>query len=127
MFTQRHYFAVTLLACCVASVNARVLGPDDPVLERVAALMANMSMTDKLHQLLRPDWSTGLAATGVGLLEFQAIYSGAADATAVAVRRNDFQRSLLTGSGPQLPAAFRLFSIHGSEGAQLCAFTTECV
>ena len=61
------------------------------------------------------DWSAGLASTGVGLLEFQAIYAGAADATAVAVRRNQFQRELLTGTGPKLPSAYRLFSIHGAE------------
>ena len=54
----------------------------------------------------------------MGLLEFQSIYANARNATQVVQRRNAYQRAFLAG-GPGarlgIPAAFRLFSIHGAE------------
>lgn len=94
------------------------MSPDAPVSQRVEALLAEMSMTDKLWQLRRPDWDPSLPSTGVGILEFPSLTAGAGNATQVARNRNAVQRAVLSsGPGARLgiPAAFRLFSIHGAE------------
>lgn len=48
-----HTLALAVAAAAIALASAR-RGPDDPILDRVAELLANMTEADKLHQLLRP-------------------------------------------------------------------------
>lgn len=94
------------------------MDPSAPVSQRVEALLSLMTISDKLHQLQRPEYSNNLAETGVGLLEFPAATAGARNATDVVRARNAIQRSILSsGPGARLgiPVGFRLFSIHGSE------------
>ena len=114
----------TLLVAAVAAAGPTHplaytwMAPTDPIPVRVEALLAQMTATDKLWQLARPDYSAALDNTGVGLLEFQAIYANARNASQVVARRNQIQSAFLA-AGPGLrlgiPAAFRLFSIHGAE------------
>lgn len=104
----------------LSSTNAALpwMDPTMPVSARVELLLAQMNITEKLWQLRRPDWDPTLPATGVGLLEFGQIIPGSNNATDVVRKRNSFQRALLSaGPGARLsiPAAFRLFSIHGAE------------
>ena len=111
--------AATAGAAAAGAPPARSwLDPSAPVLQRVDALLAEMTQAEKLAQLARPQWDPALAATGVGLLEFPAFTANASSATDVVRARNAAQRALLAaGPGARLglPAAFRLFSIHGSE------------
>lgn len=112
--------AVTVAAAPAAAArDARPwMDASAPVLQRVEALLAQMSTADKLWQLQRPDYSSNLSATGVGLLEFPAFTAGAKTATDVVRARNAAQRAILAdGPGARLgiPAAFRQFAIHGAE------------
>lgn len=114
-----------LLVLCAVSYHAVAesavplwTDPNMPVAERVEALLANMSITDKLWQLQRPDFNTNLYTTGCAVLEYPSIYANAANATVVAQRRNAIQKGFLSsGPGARLgiPVSFRLFSIHGAE------------
>jgi beta-glucosidase len=106
-------------AAAAAATDGRPwMDPSAPVLQRVEALLAQMTTADKLWQLQRPDYSANLSATGVGLLEFPAFTAGAKTATDVVRARNAAQAALLAdGPGKRLgiPAAFRQFAIHGAE------------
>ena len=112
-----------LLAASVSSAHGIEqskpwLDPSQPISQRVEALLAQMTMQDKLWQLQRPDYSPNLPQTGVGLLEFPAITNGAKSASDVVRNRNAIQKAILSaGPGQRLgiPAAFRQFSIHGAE------------
>jgi beta-glucosidase len=108
-----------LLASAQALRSSSWLDASSPVEARVEALLAEMTESEKLWQLQRPNWGPALPATGAGLLEFADILKGAANGTAAVAMRNAFQAAML-GSGPGarlgIPLAFRLFSIHGAEG-----------
>ena len=91
-----------------------------PVLDRVAALLPQLSLDEKLHQLLRPDaFSASWAATGLGILECGSIFAGARSPSEAAAARNAIvEQCLATGPGLALglPPAFRTLATHGSEG-----------
>jgi beta-glucosidase len=120
---------VSALAACwatAAGAGARAgvapsrpwLDADEPVPARVEALLAVMTQDEKLHQLLRPEYSDALPGVGAALLEFTGLLPGCANATAVVKKRNAVQRAFLSaGPGARLgiPVAFRLLSIHGAE------------
>jgi beta-glucosidase len=93
--------------------------PAQPIPDRVEALLAAMTETDKLWQLQRPSYTPSIPSTGCGILEFPTIIASSKNATQVAANRNAVQRAFLSaGPGARLgiPASFRLFSIHGAEG-----------
>jgi hypothetical protein len=100
------------------SVVALASAQRAPIPERVAVLLAKLNQTEKLWQLLRPDYSSSLSATGAGMLEFNAVVEGAKDACDVASNRNAIVQAFLA-SGPGaaygLVPAFRLLATHGGE------------
>jgi beta-glucosidase len=92
-----------------------------PIPARIAALLPQLSLEEKLWQLQRADNSanqSSLAETGVGLLEFGDFYGGAKKPSDVARARNAFV-TLCLSSGPGkrlgLPPAFRTLATHGGE------------
>lgn len=94
------------------------MDPNAPVAQRVEALLSQMTMSDKIWQLRRPDWNPSLPLNGTGVLEYAAVVQGAANATEVVQNRNAIQRAFLSqGPGARLgiPVSFRLLSIHGAE------------
>ena len=92
-----------------------------PIPARVAALLPQLSPSEKLHQLLRADASASiasLAATGIGLLECGALSDGARAPSDFARARNAAVAAFLAaGPGARLgvPPAFRTLAIHGGE------------
>ena len=68
----------TVLIACVSLVGVSVVcGQLAPIPERVAGLLSKLSVSEKLWQLQRPDYTPSLAQTGAGLLEFNAVVQGA--------------------------------------------------
>jgi beta-glucosidase len=92
-----------------------------PIPTRIASLLPQLSLEEKLWQLQRADNGanqSSLANTGIGLLEFGNFYHGAQKPSDVARARNAFV-TLCLNAGPGkrlgLPPAFRTLATHGGE------------
>ena len=102
----------------ILSVVAAWRDAADPVPSRVAALLSNLSLPEKLAQLQRPQhWTND--SSGVGMLEFSALWSPAfTRPSQVAAARNSLvAASLASGVGARtgLVPSFRTFATHGGE------------
>lgn len=111
-----------LALCALASASAfnlesrrPWLQPNATIPQRVAALLPELTLTDKLWQLQRDG---GTPETGVGLMESRSIVAGAGRPSDVARAYNAAVRAYLAagpGARVGLPPAWRTLATHGGE------------
>lgn len=118
---------LTLIFCFLSSFEHALadvakpwMDPSLPVPQRVEMVLAAMTQTDKINQLLRGDGAPSQETfdNGIGLLEMGPLLAEAKNASHLAYLRNEQQRSFLTsGLGKRLgvPASYRQLAIHGTE------------
>ena len=92
-----------------------------PVAERVQLLLPQLTVTEKIHQLIRPDGAMGdYLEYGVGLLEFGSVLTKDSNIRTplqlIRARNALQQKFLAAGPGKRLglPASWRALQIHGA-------------